>query len=460
MKKAIALLLIVLLTFSLFATSYTIDSYNFNIKGRTREAALRRAVANDEGRSFQSIEELEKALFDKTQILLDQRLYRSVTATWKELQTIDDTVHIEVVFDILGSISAFVSPGGSFDSNYGLRLIFSGVDQNFLGSTKETSILLDLRQQDLSFDKYIFKICAKSNIHISGVDNLLHFDLNLDTKNVEESFSILSLTSKAKAFSNILSFTYFFSPSEGQDKAGLMNNLNIPLTSKLGLGLSYQNSGASKTGVSLSYSFYNSNAFSLTLKGESSQHWNKSQFKGFENLIALSSKGKNIQWYTDFRKGYDFKASFTLTDTLNITFDAEAMAYFIPLSWMNIHTRLVARYCDTVDLEKNRKFTTYVRGVRNDNSILSKGTFLTGFVANASAMCHIFSINRIGRFYINPFADLCVVYDKNWEILGGVGCELFAVLEQWPGLPFRVSFGQSIRDWDEWELEINASFCY
>lgn len=460
MKKAIALLSIFLCFVSLFAATYTIDSYSFNISGRTREEVLRRAVSNDEGISFSSVEELEKALFDKTQILLDKRIFRGVTATWKEIETIDDIVHIEAIFDIIGSISGYVSPGGSFDSNYGLRLLLSGVDQNFLGSMKETSLLLDIRQQDLSFEKFIFKICAKSNIHIAGVDNLLHFDLHLNTKNNEESFSILSLASKAKSFSNVLSFTFLFSPTEGQDRAGLTNNLSIPLTSKIGLGLSYQKSSSSKTGLSLSYSFFNSSSFSLSLTGNSSQHWNKAQFKGFENSIKLSSTGRSIQWYSDFRKGYDFKASLTLNDKPSVAFDLEGMAYFIPTPWMNIHTRLIGHYSEILDIEKNKEFTTYVRGVRDDNAILGKGTFTAGFVVNASALCHVLSITKLGKFYINPFVDMCLVFDSKWQLLGGIGCELFAVLDQWPGLPFRLSFGQSLRDMEEWELAVNASFFY
>lgn len=434
MKRILtALALLFLMASFAFATSYKIESYVFNITGRTREQALRELVANDEGEKIFSLETLEKALEDKTMALLSKRLFSNVYASWESVGTEEDTTLVKVRFDIEGTISAFVAPGFAYDSNTGMLFNFCGADQNFLGSMKESSFAFEFKQLDGTFGNSRLLANVKTWFRLGNVDNRVSLSTYVYSKDKSEDIISLELTSYFRRVHTKVSVT-------AKDPLSKKIMLSPQLSVTVGLGKLF--------GIGLSANL----KAGLSFKGLS--------YEGYSQSLTFSARRDNVQWKGDFRTGYDIGLDVVARGNGELDLTLNAMVYDMPFSWMNTHSRLVLKVANHMDRDANSNFSKYIRGVRNDNAVFRQARFNSALALNGSIMLKAISVEKVGKIYINPFFDMGMIATASGEFLASAGLEVLVILDQWPGLPYRIALGRNIINPNEWELIIDASFYF
>lgn len=133
-KKVINFFIIFcIITTSLFAESYVIRTYDFDIPGKTQTWVIRNLLVPKTEERFSSREELTAALDSKKQLLDNKRVFKSVEYTVRE-EVIDDTVYVDVLYTIIDARTFLILPYPKYDSNYGLKLGLKYYENNVLGT--------------------------------------------------------------------------------------------------------------------------------------------------------------------------------------------------------------------------------------------------------------------------------------------------------------------------------------
>ncbi len=187
--RRMILFLLVTAAMTLFAedihTLHVIDSYTFDIPGKTWETVVRRDIIPEGGDPpFLSIEELEDALEQKRRTLFNMRIFNDVSYTYELVEQRDDSFLYQVTFYIDDSFTFLPIPYAKFDSNYGMRAGFRLYERNLLGSFSDLFFYAMATQRqidswgeldfesDLSIDNIPI---GKSTLDVSGrVNFILH----------------------------------------------------------------------------------------------------------------------------------------------------------------------------------------------------------------------------------------------------------------------------------------------
>lgn len=134
MKNWFVLGLLILMCCSVFATSYRIIDYYFDVPGKTMDYAVKRLIVPDSEEIFDSEENLVNALNGKKQTLTNQRVFKSVDYSYLLGECIDDVVPVSVTFKIQDAKSFLILPYPKYDSNFGTRLGAKMWDSNLFGT--------------------------------------------------------------------------------------------------------------------------------------------------------------------------------------------------------------------------------------------------------------------------------------------------------------------------------------
>ena len=154
MKKGRLAFLVLLLfvTANLFAATYTIRSYSFNIKGKTTDSALSEFVG-EPGATFSTLEDMEAHIADKRQQLYNKRIFHEVGFTYTLEDMGGDVFMADVVIYIDDARTFIILPFPKYDSNYGFEFKVKAMDSNFLGTFATLEGNIALSQRDNSFKK-------------------------------------------------------------------------------------------------------------------------------------------------------------------------------------------------------------------------------------------------------------------------------------------------------------------
>lgn len=201
MKKILTIVALMLAFAQIFATTYTISSYSFDVTGKTKQKILSDFV-QEPGATFDSEEDLVSFLDDKLQQLLNLRLFQSVDYTYTltpnpaeltleqpaistpdtpEDSTEPTSYSVAVIFTVVDARTFIAVPYPKYDSNYGLRLKVKAEDTNLFGTftTLDTSFVLTTRDNSfkeslIEWDLSLYDIkIGKTNISITqdgGID--------------------------------------------------------------------------------------------------------------------------------------------------------------------------------------------------------------------------------------------------------------------------------------------------
>lgn len=155
------------LTAEVFAATYTIRSYTFNIKGKTNDSALSEFVG-EPGATFSTLEELEQHVADKRQQLYNKRIFHEVGFSYTIEDMGGDVFMADVVIYIDDARTFIILPFPKYDSNYGFELKVKAIDSNFMGTfaTMEANVYLSqnnntFKDGDLGWDLTISSMKIK-----------------------------------------------------------------------------------------------------------------------------------------------------------------------------------------------------------------------------------------------------------------------------------------------------------
>jgi hypothetical protein len=114
---------------------FIINSFDFNITGRTRPDALIRKGELKTGEEITGILELEKYIHDKTQLLYNERVLDSVNIDYTIGQPNDDGKYpVDIVITTKDTWNIVVIPRPRYSSNTGFDITLKARDYNFLGT--------------------------------------------------------------------------------------------------------------------------------------------------------------------------------------------------------------------------------------------------------------------------------------------------------------------------------------
>ena len=163
---------------------HVIDSYIFDIPGKSWESVVRRHIIPDKGdESFATVEQLEEALEEKRRSLFNMRIFNEVSYSYTLIDADADYYYYEASYYIDDAITFLPIPYAKYDSNYGVRGGFRIYERNLLGSFSDLFFYAMVTQVDHSWDTVDFRSSltiddiplGESTLDIMGrVDFLLH----------------------------------------------------------------------------------------------------------------------------------------------------------------------------------------------------------------------------------------------------------------------------------------------
>ena len=162
MKRFIMAALVVLSAISAaFATTYVIDQYDFNFEGKTDVSEVYKFLGIANGASFASYEELQAHVVEKTQKLVNERIFTSVDYSIVETNVVETSTdegpiydyHYTAVYTVNDKSPFFIFPTPKYDSNYGAKVGIRVDSKNFGGKLAKFQINADMKQNDHSFEK-------------------------------------------------------------------------------------------------------------------------------------------------------------------------------------------------------------------------------------------------------------------------------------------------------------------
>ena len=114
---------------------FVISSINCNITGRTRPYAVLYNGEFKTGEEIQGQANLEKYIRDKTQMLLNHRVLKTVSIDYTAEDAREDgKIPVNLVINIEDTWNFIIMPIPRYSSNTGLELILRYRDYNFLGT--------------------------------------------------------------------------------------------------------------------------------------------------------------------------------------------------------------------------------------------------------------------------------------------------------------------------------------
>ena len=154
MRKLLAALVFVLAACQVFASTYKVRSYSFNVEGKTKRASLLEFVDSkdkEKDKTFDSLEKMIAFLDDKAQQLINKRVFYKVEYTYELQETSGDVFEADVLFHIIDASTFLIVPYPKYDSNYGINLKLKAKDSNFLGTFTTLDSTLAFTQRNNSF---------------------------------------------------------------------------------------------------------------------------------------------------------------------------------------------------------------------------------------------------------------------------------------------------------------------
>ena len=154
MKRILTALVFILVACQVFASTYKIRSYSFEVDGKSKKSSLLEFVDSkdkEKDKTFDSLEKMIAFLDDKRQQLINKRVFYGVEYTYELEETSADVFEADVVFYIEDAGTFVIVPYPKYDSNYGINLKLKAKDANFLGTFTTLDSSLAFTQRNNSF---------------------------------------------------------------------------------------------------------------------------------------------------------------------------------------------------------------------------------------------------------------------------------------------------------------------
>ncbi len=113
---------------------HVIESYEFDVLGKSQDFMLRRFIVPPEGDpEFHTLEEMIAALDEKQQILFNKRVFEKVSYAYDVIRKSENTLYYRVTFYVDDAFTLLPIPYPKYDSNYGFMFGLKVYDKNLFG---------------------------------------------------------------------------------------------------------------------------------------------------------------------------------------------------------------------------------------------------------------------------------------------------------------------------------------
>lgn len=133
-KKLFVFVLFALLTISIYAKTYVINDYHFEIDGKTQKRVVKDLIIPEGDEVFSSEEGLLNSLAAKRQTLINRRLFKTITYDYEIVAETEETIYVDVNFIIVDAKSFIFVPYPKYDSNSGTTINAKVRDKNLMGT--------------------------------------------------------------------------------------------------------------------------------------------------------------------------------------------------------------------------------------------------------------------------------------------------------------------------------------
>ncbi len=128
--------------------AYRIDSVEYEIDGKTREAALADRLDIKIGKEFPDLESLEAYVADRRQVLVNQRVLESAELTWATGPAEGGVASVTLTVRARDTWNLIILPYPRYSTNDGLLLSLRLRDYNFVGTMETLFVDLDYRYDE------------------------------------------------------------------------------------------------------------------------------------------------------------------------------------------------------------------------------------------------------------------------------------------------------------------------
>ena len=421
MKKKTSLILFTLLAINIFAESYQIADYKFNIKGsnnfnfnRTKETALLMKYPLDVNTIFDDKESFESYISNYKQLLINTRAFEDVSITYDTvLDKKNDLVNVILYLNLNDSNHLLALPYPKFSSNSGFTLKLKAKDTNFLGTLNPLSADLYLNYKD-NFEfgiNFAYDYPFKAGIFNAEWTN----DLNIN----------YTIGNKSPAFSSAIGVNFslpknFFSVNFGASQTiGYLNKLyfneNLFLSFPIVL---YKANNYTNINYSPSISF--------NFKWDT--NFKTDPIENLELNFGHSISNSKINWNDHFRSGYSISLGNTFNYNImknslvpSISLECEYFNNFpllnkIFLDRFGINSRLYVFSVIDVPNRKgtgNQQIGNRLRGILDNRLPKYPCGVVFNFDFPISIITTNFPITLLNfNMQLSPFVDVALPYDK------------------------------------------------
>ncbi|MCL1835929.1 MAG: hypothetical protein FWG46_00115 [Treponema sp.] len=160
---------------------FVIESFDFNIKGRTRPYAILYNGEFTEGEEIHGLENLEKYIREKTQMLINQRVLKSASIDYEAEQPREDgKIPVGLTINTEDTWNFIVIPIPRYSSNTGLEMILRYRDYNFLGTMNPLPVNFGYRYDEKYRHSGFFELEANIPFMAFGYDWTFKFENYFD----------------------------------------------------------------------------------------------------------------------------------------------------------------------------------------------------------------------------------------------------------------------------------------
>jgi len=167
----------ILMVFPLAAQQYFINSFTYEIDGITKEYALNYVTGLYEGEIISDLSALELFIQDKTQILINERVFESVSIEYTIRDILPDGRYpVDLVIYLKDTWNFIALPYPKYDDNSGLSVTLKARNYNFLGTM--SVLRLDLGYQYDKNDNTVFSFMLDTGIPFKALG--IYWDIDFD----------------------------------------------------------------------------------------------------------------------------------------------------------------------------------------------------------------------------------------------------------------------------------------
>jgi hypothetical protein len=452
---------------------FIINSFKFNIKGITRQDALIYKGELKKGEIIQGIDNLEKYISDKAQLLYNERALESVTINYAVTGEENGMSLIELEINVKDSWNIVALPYPKYSSGSGLDFTLKARDYNFFGTLTPIRLDIGYKYDEKRHNTFLLELDSNIPFHALGYDWNIKFQNYFHYRpDVEEPYyyrNITGISIELPVKSTIFSINL--------DESFIYNDENSD-TEKLQYGSNFQRGGYFSSNPYISwkiplihdlagYGPLNYTPGISAVFNHEIGYWrlNDSRIGPFLDMGHTIGFGKT-DWVGNYRKGYtasfnnyyNFNFHESSNDFFSFNMEFSATGHFIITDFFGISSRFMYRRW-FLSQYGNREAGDVLRGIPDKD-------ISTDFMVSLnldfpfrilkvkpsewiSPKLRIFDFD----FHLSPIVDLAfrnIIADENSDnnsnylITGGLEAMIF--FDFFRSLYLRMSLGINLRE--------------